>query len=242
MAAKVIAPSAKQTETRKAISMESSAIRVLIVDDHPIVRQGLKQVLNESDLTVIAGEASSGQEALNMARSGNWDLVVLDITLPDRSGLDVLKQLKNYYPKLPVLVLTMHAEEQYAVRVLRAGAAGYLTKDSEPAEMTAAVQKVAAGGRYVSASLAEKLVFDMGGMRERPHEALSDREFQVFCMLASGERIKDIAEKLCLSVKTVSSHRARILTKMRMKNNAQLVQYALETKLIPGSSETRAPE
>jgi two-component system, NarL family, invasion response regulator UvrY len=221
--------------------MESTKTRVLIVDDHAVVRQGLKQILSESDIPVSIGEAGSGQEALSMARSGNWDLVVLDISLPDRSGLDVLKQIKSYYPKLPVLVLTMHAEEQYAVRVLRAGAAGYLTKDSAPEEMANAVKKVAAGGRYVSSSLAEKLVFDMGGMRERPHEALSDREFQVFCMLASGERIKDIAEKLCLSVKTVSSHRARILTKMKMKNNAQLVQYALEHKLIPGSHESSTP-
>lgn len=222
--------------------MHSAKTRVLIVDDHSLVREGLKQTLKESDLPVVFGEATSGQEALSMARSGNWDLVVLDISLPDRSGLDVLKQIKNYYPKLPVLVLTMHAEEQYAVRVLRAGAAGYITKDSPPSEVTAAVKKVVSGGRYVSPSLAEKLVFDMGGMRERPHESLSDREFQVFCMLASGERIKDIAEKLCLSVKTVSSHRARILTKMRMRNNAQLVQYALENKLIPGSYESSKPE
>jgi len=222
--------------------MDPSTIRVLIVDDHPIVREGLKQVLAECDSPVVTGEACSGQEALSMARTGNWDVVVLDISLPDRSGLDVLKQMKGYYPKLPILVLTMHAEEQYAVRVLRAGAAGYLTKDSEPTEMAAAIKKVASGGRYVSASLAEKLVFDMGGMRERPHEALSDREFQVFCMLSSGERIKDIAEKLCLSVKTVSSHRARILTKMRMKNNAQLVQYALENKLIPGSRDAAAAQ
>jgi DNA-binding NarL/FixJ family response regulator len=128
------------------------------------------------------------------------------------------------------------------VRVLRSGAAGYLTKSSTPEEVVAAVERVASGRRYVSASLAEKVVFDMGGIRERPHEALSNREFEVFLMLAAGDRIKDIAEKLCLSVKTVSSHRARILTKMRMKNNAQLVQYALETKLIPGSPETRAPE
>jgi two-component system, NarL family, invasion response regulator UvrY len=221
--------------------MESTKTRVLIVDDHSVVRQGLKQILHESDIPVSIGEAGSGQEALSLARTGDWDLVVLDISLPDRSGLDVLKQIKSYYPKLPVLVLTMHAEEQYAVRVLRAGAAGYLTKDSAPEEMATAVKKVAAGGRYVSSSLAEKLVFDMGGLRERPHEALSDREFQVFCMLASGERIKDIAEKLCLSVKTVSSHRARILTKMKMRNNAQLVQYALEQKLIPGSYESSTP-
>jgi len=222
--------------------MDRSTTRILIVDDHAVVRQGLKQILLDSDIPVAIGEASSGQEALSMVRSGHWDVVVLDISLPDRSGLDVLKQVKSYYPKLPVLVLTMHAEEQYAVRVLRAGAAGYLTKDSAPEEMAAAVTKVAAGGRYVSSSLAEKLVFDMGGIRERPHEALSDREFQVFCMLASGERIKDIAEKLCLSVKTVSSHRARILTKMRMKNNAQLVQYALEHKLVPGTQENWAAE
>jgi two-component system, NarL family, invasion response regulator UvrY len=221
--------------------MDSAKTRVLIVDDHSVVRQGLKQILHESDIPVIVGEAASGQEALTLARTGDWDLVVLDISLPDRSGLDVLKQIKSYYPKLPVLVLTMHAEEQYAVRVLRAGAAGYLTKDSSPEEMASAVKKVAGGGRYVSSSLAEKLVFDMGGLRERPHEALSDREFQVFCMLASGERIKDIAEKLCLSVKTVSSHRARILTKMKMRNNAQLVQYALEQKLIPGSHESSTP-
>ena len=217
------------------MAMADDATRVLIVDDHPVLRAGLRQVLTESDMKVFVGEATNGQELLAKVREQSWDVVVLDISLPDRSGLDLLKQLKSYYPDLPVVVLTMHAEEQYAIRVLRAGASGYLTKDSPPEEMAAAVLKVSEGGRYVSASLAERLVFDIGGMRERPHEILSDREFQVFCMLASGERIKDIAAKLCLSVKTVSSHRARILTKMRMKNNAQLVQYALEHNLIPAT-------
>jgi len=223
----------KRQEAKMA--MADDATRVLIVDDHPVLRAGLRQVLTESDMKVFVGEATNGQELLAKVREQSWDVVVLDISLPDRSGLDLLKQLKSYYPDLPVVVLTMHAEEQYAIRVLRAGASGYLTKDSPPEEMAAAVRKVSEGGRYVSASLAERLVFDIGGMRERPHEILSDREFQVFCMLASGERIKDIAAKLCLSVKTVSSHRARILTKMRMKNNAQLVQYALEHNLIPAT-------
>lgn len=208
-------------------------IRILVADDHAVVREGLKQILSDTPNLVVAGEAGTGQEVLSKLRSGQWDVVVLDISLPDRSGLDVLKQIKSYYPKLPVLVLTMHAEEQYAVRVLRAGASGYLTKESAPEQMAAAVEKVARGGRYVSPSLAEKLAFELPGAGERPlHETLSDREFEVLCMIAAGRRVKEIAEKLCLSVKTVSSHRARILAKMRMKSNAELIQYALRNDLV----------
>lgn len=208
-------------------------IRILVVDDHAVVRQGVKQILAEMPGVVVAGEAGSGQEALGKIRSEAWDVVILDISLPDRSGLDVLKQAKSFYPKLPVLVLSMHAEAQYAVRVLRAGASGYLTKESAPEELIAAISKIAAGGRYVSSSLAEKLAFEIGVDQERPlHERLSDREFEVLCMIAQGTRIKEIAEKLCLSVKTVSSHRARILNKMNMRSNAELVQYAMKNDLL----------
>lgn len=207
-------------------------VRILVVDDHAIVRRGLKQILSEVPGMVVAGEAATGAAALNELRSADWDVVVLDISLPDRSGLDVLKQIKTLYPKLPVLVLSMHDEAQYAVRVLRAGAAGYLTKEGAPEELRSAMQKIAAGGRYVSNALAEKLAFEIGVDQERPpHERLSDREFEVMSMIAQGMRITDIAEKLCLSVKTISSHRARTLSKMKMKSNADLIRYVLNHNL-----------
>lgn len=208
-------------------------IRILVADDHAVVRAGIKQILSEHHELVVAAEACTGREVLARLREQPFDLVILDISLPDRSGLDVLKQIKSLYPKLAVLVLTMHAEAQYAVRVLKAGAAGYLNKESAPQELVTAITKLARGGRYVSSSLAEKLVFDIGlDQTKPPHEYLSDREFEVLLMIAKGMRIKEIGEKLCLSVKTVSSHRARILTKMRMRTNAELIQYCLTTNLI----------
>jgi two-component system, NarL family, invasion response regulator UvrY len=208
-------------------------IRILICDDHTIVRKGLKQILSEDPNLVVAGEAASGQECVEKLKKGGWDALVLDISLPDRSGLDVLKQVRSQYPRLPVLMLSMHAEEQYAVRVLRAGASGYLTKEAAPDQLITAIRKISKGGRYVSPTFAEVLAFDLAGDPQKPpHETLSDREFQVMCLLASGKAVKEIAEKLYVSVKTVSTHRARILEKMRMKNNADLILYAVRNRLV----------
>jgi two-component system, NarL family, invasion response regulator UvrY len=208
--------------------------RVLLADDHEVVRQGLKQILMEAIPDAVFGDAASGSEALGLVRSAPWDIVVLDISLPDRSGLDVLKELRQSQPGLPVLVLSMHPEEQFAVRVLRAGAAGYLTKRSAPRELVAAVRKVLAGGKYVTESLAEKLaaVLDFGRPSGDPHEKLSDREYQVFRMLASGQTVKEIGEELSLTPQTVSTHRARILEKMGLETNAELAQYARQAGLL----------
>ncbi|HJZ88248.1 MAG TPA: response regulator transcription factor [Polyangia bacterium] len=206
--------------------------RVLIVDDHTIVREGLKQILDESANITVAGEAASGQDALTRLREESYDVVLLDISLEDRSGLDILKQIKGYWPKLPVLILTMHREDEYAIRSLRAGAAGYLTKKSAPTELVAAIEKVASGGKYVSASLAERLAFAVEpGRVGALHEALTDREFQVFSLIVAGNRITEIANQLCLSVKTVSSHRAHILEKMKMRTVTELIRYAVENGL-----------
>ncbi|HLE24594.1 MAG TPA: response regulator transcription factor, partial [Thermodesulfobacteriota bacterium] len=193
-------------------------IKILIADDHAVVRRGLKQILAEEPNMAVFGEACNAQEVLKNVREQNWDIVILDITMPDRSGLEVLKELKNIRPKLPVLILSIHPEEQYAVRVLKAGAAGYMTKESAPEELVKAVRKVIRGSKYISPSLVEKLAFDLETDSEKPlHETLSDREYQVMCMIASGKTVKEIAKKLYLSVKTISTHRARILGKMKMK-------------------------
>lgn len=216
-------------------------IRILVVDDHAVVRQGLKQILADSPEMVLAGEASTGAEALDQIRAGHWDVMVLDISLPDRSGLDILKQVRVEKPDLPVLVLTMHAEEQYAVRVLRAGAAGYLGKESAPEQLMAAIRKVARGGKYVSPRLAEDLAFHLLSHPQKAlHESLSDREFQVLCMIASGKKSKEIADELCLSIKTVSTHRARILQKMRMRSNAELIHYCIRNRLVHSIPEEAA--
>lgn len=208
-------------------------IRVLIVDDHPVVRKGLRQILaNEPDMEAVV-EAESVHELMQHVRESEWDVVVLDISLPDRSGLEALKDLKALHPELPVLFLSMHPEDQYAVRALKAGASGYLTKESATDELVNAVRKVVGGGRYVSSSLAEKLAMAVGTDYEKPlHEALSDREYQVACMIASGKKTKEIAETLSLSVKTVSTYRARILEKMNMASNAELTYYAVKNKLV----------
>jgi len=208
-------------------------IKVLIVDDHTIVREGLKQVLSESPTITVAGEAAGGQDALTRIREQKFDVVLLDLSLEDRSGLDILKQVKSYWPQLPVLILTMHREDEYALRSLRAGAAGYLTKKSAPTELVAAIHKVASGGKYVSEALAERLAFAVEPSRPgAPHESLTDREFQVFSLIVAGNRMTDIAEQLCLSVKTVSTHRTRILQRMRMRTVTELIRYAVENGLV----------
>jgi DNA-binding NarL/FixJ family response regulator len=208
-------------------------IRVLIADDHAVVRQGLKQILGDTPEMVVAGEATTGQEVLDRVRAEAWDVVILDISMPDRSGLDILKQLRSERPKLPVLVLSMHSEDQYAMRVLKAGASGYLTKDSAPDELVKAVRKVVSGGRYVSAFLAEKLAFEIGTDSNRlPHETLSDREFQVLRGIAAGKSVTEIAAELYLSPKTVSTYRARLLQKMNLTTNAELIHYAFQNHLI----------
>jgi DNA-binding NarL/FixJ family response regulator len=208
-------------------------LKILIADDHSIVRKGLKQVLADTSDMVVSDEAASTDEALKKALEGDFDVVVLDISMPGRGGLDALKQIKSQKPKLPVLILSMYPEEQYALRVLKAGASGYLTKESAPDELIGAIRKVSKGMKYVSAHLAEEIAFALDSDAERPiEETLSDREFQVLCMIASGKTTAEIAEELALSVKTVSTYRSRILEKMRMKSNAELTHYAIRNKLV----------
>ena len=208
-------------------------LRILIVDDHAIVRQGLKQILADTPDMVVAGEASNGQEALNGVLKNHYDVVCLDISMPGRSGLDILKELRSQNYEFPILVLSMHPEEQYAIRVLRAGGSGYITKESAPDELVAAIRKVASGGKYVSSSLAEKLALYLETGVEGPlQQALSDREYQVMCMIASGKTGKDIARELSLSPKTISTYRSRILEKMKMKNDAELTHYAVQNGLV----------
>lgn len=208
-------------------------IQILIVDDHAIVRRGLKQILDEERGMTVAGEASNAREALEQIRARSWDVVVLDVSLPDRSGLELLQQIKFEKSPLAVLILSMHDEEQYALRALRIGASGYLLKESAPEELVAAIRTAAAGGRYLSPPLAEKLAFELAGRGEpEPHERLSQREYQVFSLLSSGKTVGQIAELLTLSVKTVSTHRARILEKMELENNAQLMHYAMQRRLV----------
>ena len=208
-------------------------INVVVIDDHAVVREGLKRIISENPGMAVTGEAGDGFEAMKVVKTSPCDVVLLDITMPNRNGLDVLKQIHTESPRLPVLVLSMHAEDQYAIRVLRAGAAGYLTKESAPAKLVQAIRKVVRGGKYVSQSLAEKLVFDLDSdMDKVPHETLSDREFQVLCMIASGKTVGDIAEELALSVKTISTYRVRILEKLQMKNNAEITRYAIKQGLV----------
>ena len=214
-------------------------IRILVVDDHAIVREGLKQILADVNDMAVRDEAAGGQEALAKIRSGEFDVVLLDISMPGRSGLEILKEIKAERPKLPVLILSMHAEEQYAVRTLRAGASGYLTKASAPDELIGAIRKVSCGRKYVSSSLAEKLALELDiDTKKPPHATLSDREYQVMLMLASGKSVKDIADELCLSVKTISTYRARVMEKMNMKKNAELTLYAVQNHLVDDSTMT----
>ena len=218
--------------------------RILIADDHTLVREGLKQILSVNPDLVVAAEAYDGDQCLTRVREGDFDLVLLDMSMPGLSGIDLVKRLKAEKPRLKILVLSMHGEQQYAVRAYKAGASGYLTKDSASAQLVAAIRKIAAGGVYISAAAAEQLAIGaMGGdaagdTEGLPHRALSDREFGIFRMLVAGTSITDIAEALHLSVKTVSTHKTRILQKMGMASTAELVRYALEHKLLdaPGAS------
>lgn len=204
-------------------------IRVLIADDHAIIRQGLKQILSETPDLVVAGEASNGIEVMHLVRDGLGDIVLMDVSMPDRNGIDALKLIKKEYPRLPVLVLSMHPEEHYALRALKAGAAGYVTKQSAPESLVNAIRQVAAGKKYVSPAVAQQLAEAITDDDERPpHEKLSDREYQTLVLIASGKALSQIAEELNLSVKTVSVYRARLLEKMKMKNNAELTHYGLK--------------
>jgi two-component system invasion response regulator UvrY len=207
--------------------------KILIADDHPIVREGLKHIIEEEADLSVAGETGSAADFFESVRNHDYDLVLLDITMPGMSGLDILKQVKIEKPGLPVLILSIHSEDQYAVRALKAGASGYLTKASAPDKLIEAIRKVLSGGRYVSPYLAERLAFQLdSGTEKQPHERLSDREFQVLCLIASGKTVKEIGDELALSAKTVSTYRSRILEKMHMKNNAELTHYAIKNNLL----------
>lgn len=208
-------------------------IRIVVADDHTIVREGLKQVLSAAPDLSIVGEAQSGHEVLQRVRDLEFDVLLLDLSMPGKSGIELIKQVRTEKPKLRILVLSMHQEQQYAVRAIKAGASGYLTKDSAAVQLVAAIRKVAAGGAFITEAVAEQLAFGAMPQTEGlPHDALSDREFQIFRLLASGEAVSKIAEALSLSVKTVSTHKARIMQKLNMSNLAELVRYAMKHRLI----------
>jgi DNA-binding NarL/FixJ family response regulator len=205
-------------------------IRVLLADDHTLVREGLKQLLGTAEGVEVAGEAADGDQALALVRANDYDVAVLDLSMPGLSGVDLVKRVKQEKPKLKVLVLSMHGERQYAARALKAGASGYLTKDSAAAQLVGAIRKIAAGGVQISEAAAAQLIAG-GSADSDPHTALSDREFEVFRMLVAGQGLSEIAAQLHLSVKTVSTHKTRILQKMGMDSTAELVRYAVERKL-----------
>jgi two-component system, NarL family, invasion response regulator UvrY len=205
-------------------------LKILTIDDHEVVREGVKRVFSD-DLAEF-GEARNGVEALNLVREHDWDVAVLDLSLDGRSGLEVLKDIKQLRPDLPVLILSMHAETQYAMRAFKGGASGYVNKGSSSDELRAAILKVSKGGRYISAVLAEQMVGDLSASDQPPHESLSDRELQVLCLMASGKTVGEIAEELSLSDKTISTYRRRILDKMAMRTNAELTHYAIKNGLV----------
>ncbi len=215
-------------------------VRVLVADDHAIIREGRKQIIADSGAFAVNGEAETGLQAIQQARSGAFDIVLLDISLPDRNGIDVLKQLKRELPTLPVLILTMHREDQYAIRALKAGASGYLNKQGAPAELVNALREVTAGRKYITPALAQELANQVGSGDDsgKPsHETLSDREYQTLVMIASGKTVGEIAAELALSVKTVSMYRSRLLQKMKLRHNAELTHYAIRHKLVPEMPE-----
>jgi two-component system invasion response regulator UvrY len=208
-------------------------MKILVVDDHAVVRHGVKQILMEHFAQAAVGEAEDAEEMFSQLRKGHWDMVILDIGMPGKGGLEALKELKRLHPKLPVLILSAYPEDQLALRLLRAGAAGYLAKDSAPRELVHATKRVLDGGRYISASLADLLAANLESSLEKPlHEQLSDREYQVMCLIAVGRSLKDIADELSVSVSTINTYRARILEKMRVRNNTELTHYALENRLV----------
>jgi two-component system, NarL family, invasion response regulator UvrY len=207
-------------------------IRIVIADDHPIVRAGLREIIAGEPDMAIEGEAETSQEALELVRKEHADVLVLDVKMPGRGGMEVVKLLRDEMPNLPVLMLSVYPEDQLAVRALKAGAAGYLTKESAPAELVGAIRKVVGGGRYVSAAMAEKLARDVSGGDRPPHEKLSDREYQILRMIVRGRTVTEIADELALSVKTISTYRARLMEKLNVKTTADLVRYALAEHLV----------
>lgn len=211
-------------------------IRIVIADDHTIMREGLKRILDGADDIAVVGEATNGFEVLDRVRDGGFDLLLLDLSMPGRSGIDLIRQIKVEAPKLPMLILTMHDEEQYAVRTIRAGAQGYLTKESAGTQLVSAIRRVAAGRPYISPQVAEQLALNiMSPEKELPHKRLSDREFEVFTMLVSGRTLTEIGEQLHLSVKTVSTHKTRIQQKMQMQSLSEIIQYAVAHNLLTPS-------
>ena len=207
--------------------------KMLVVDDHAVVRHGVKQILSEQFHGALIGEAQNAEEMLERVRTTDWDIVVLDVGMPGKSGHDALKELKQLRPRLPALVLSAYPEDQLALRMLKAGASGYLTKDSAPNELVQAIRKILSGGKFVSASVAELLALNLESDFEKPlHEQLSDREYQVMCLIAVGKSLKDIADDLRVSISTVNTYRARILEKMQLKNNTELTHYAIENSLV----------
>ncbi|MBT4128417.1 MAG: response regulator transcription factor [Nitrospina sp.] len=214
-------------------SSKSNTIKILIADDHEVVRQGLKTILSEHlDLKVIA-EAENGNDVLKIANKSKLDVVLLDYDMPEKNGLDTLMELKALHPKLPVIILSMFPEDHYGTRFLKAGASGYLGKASASDQLVVAIRKVARGGKYISPNLTDKLVTDLHKDSEQAlHETLTDREFQVLCLIAGGKKLKEIGTELCLSINTISTYRARILQKMDMDNNADIIHYAIENGLI----------
>lgn len=213
-------------------------IKVLLADDHAIVRQGLKQLLSDTDDLTVAGEAANGNEVLQQVRQHDWGVLLLDISMPGKSGLELIKQIKAEKPKLPILVLSMHHEEQYALRALRAGASGYLTKETDAEHLVSVIRKVARGGVFLSANMAEMIARDLIPATDNlPHTQLSDREFQIFRLIVSGVAVSAIADQLSLSIKTVSTHKTRILQKMNMTNQTELVRYAMKHGLLEESGD-----
>jgi DNA-binding NarL/FixJ family response regulator len=207
--------------------------RVLIADDHAIFREGLRQILEDIEDLQVVDEASRGQEVLDKIEKNDYDLILLDIAMPGLSGLETMKLIKGRKPKMKVLILSMYPEDQYAVRAIKAGASGYITKASASEELLGAIRKVLSGGKYITSSVADKLLSDLGPDSGNPlHELLSDREYQVLCLIASGKTVSEIADQLALSVKTVSTHRVHILEKMKMKTNAELTNYAIKQNLV----------
>ncbi|MBT5985429.1 MAG: response regulator transcription factor [Nitrospina sp.] len=211
---------------------EKNSIKIIIADDHPLFRRGLKHALEETNDIQVIGESSNGEDLLSLIKDCIPEIILLDISMPGKSGLDLLKQLKSEYPKLPILILSVYPEEQYAVRFLKAGASGYLTKESAAEKLAEAIRKIVGGGKYASPEVIEKLAFDFSNSDKAPHETLSDREFQVFGMISIGKSLTEIGVELSLSVKTISTHRTRILEKMKMKKNAELIRYAITRNLL----------
>lgn len=207
-------------------------IKILIADDHPLFRRGLKNVISETADIAVEGEVENGDDLLNLVGQKDFDMVILDITMPGKNSIEVVKQLQQEHSRLPVLILSVHPEEQYAVRFIKAGAAGYLNKESAADQLLEAIRKVAGGGKFVSPETVEKLAFETSRTDRLAHEKLSDREFQVFCRIAQGQSLTDIGKDLSLSVKTISTHRTRILEKMNMKKNAELIHYAISNNLL----------